>query len=109
LDAMKPGAYLINTSRGSVIDEAALRDAVKTKGLRCGLDVYEGQPGSPQSDWKTPTAELAGCAFTHHSGASTDQAQAAIADETVRIAKVYMQTGQWENCVNESALAAAAR
>ena len=99
LAAMKPGAYLINTSRGGVIDEAALREAVKSKGLRVGLDVYADQPNTPQADFATPTAGLSG-AFTHHCGASTDQAQAAIADEVVRMAKVLKETGKLENCVN---------
>jgi D-3-phosphoglycerate dehydrogenase len=98
--ALKPGTAFINTSRGGVVDEAALRDAVKTKGLRVGLDVYENQPASPQAEFKTPTAEIPGGAFTHHCGASTDQAQAAVAEETIRIVKVFTQTGRFENCVN---------
>jgi D-3-phosphoglycerate dehydrogenase len=102
--AMKPGAIFINTSRGGVVDEAALREAVKSKGLRCGLDVYEGQPGTPQADFVTPTAQLTGCTFTHHCGASTSQAQQAVADETVRILKGYKQSGRLENCVNEQSL-----
>lgn len=98
--AMKPGAAFINTSRGGVMDEAALREAVKSKGLRVGLDVYENQPATPQAEFKTPTAEIPGAVFTHHCGASTDQAQAAVAEETVRIVKVFAQTGRFENCVN---------
>jgi D-3-phosphoglycerate dehydrogenase len=98
--AMKPGACFINTSRGGVVDEAALRDAVKAKGIRVGLDVYEGQPPSPQADFATPMAQVAGASLTHHCGASTDQAQAAVADEVVRIARVFKETGRVENCVN---------
>jgi D-3-phosphoglycerate dehydrogenase len=102
--AMKPGAIFINTSRGGVVDEAALRDAVKAKGLRCGLDVYEGQPGSPQAEFVTPTVQLPGGAYTHHCGASTSQAQQAVSDETVRIVRVFMQSGRLENCVNDRGL-----
>jgi lactate dehydrogenase-like 2-hydroxyacid dehydrogenase len=38
LAALKPGAILVNTSRGAVIDQAALTNAVRTRGLRAGLD-----------------------------------------------------------------------
>lgn len=99
-DAMKPGAYFINTSRGPVVDEAALRDAVKGKGIRAGLDVWDGQPGEPAGAWDSETAKLPGVYGTCHSGASTDQAQQAVAAETVRILKVYRDTGRVENCVN---------
>lgn len=99
-DAMKPGAYFINTSRGGVVDEAALREAVKTKGVRAGLDVWEGQPGEPAAAWDSETAKLPGVYGTCHSGASTDQAQQAVAGEAVRIIKVYQETGRVENCVN---------
>ncbi len=99
--AMKPGAYFINTSRGSLVDEAALREAIASKGLRAGLDVFDNQPSTPQTDWANETAKLAGVYSTHHTGASTDQAQAAVAEETVRIVKVYKETGRAENCVNE--------
>lgn len=99
-EAMKPGAYLINTSRGTVVDEAALAAAVQQKGIRAGLDVYEKQPSSPQADFDCAVSKLPGVYTTHHSGASTDQAQNAVADETVRLVKVYLQTGRFENCVN---------
>jgi len=103
-DRMKPGAYFINTSRGSVVDEAALRAAVQAKGIRAGLDVCENQPGQVQADWSSDTAKLPGVYLTHHSGASTDQAQQAVADETVRLVRVFKETGRLDNCVNPGAI-----
>ena len=102
--AMKPGTYFINTSRGSVVDEAALRTAIKEKELRAGLDVFDGAPAETQATWDCPTAKLPGVYCTHHVGASTDQAQAAVAEETVRIVKVYAQDGRFINCVNAEQL-----
>jgi D-3-phosphoglycerate dehydrogenase len=99
-NAMKQGAYFINTSRGTVVDENALRDAITAKGLRAGLDVYDNQPATPQADWTNSTVGLHGVVATHHCGASTDQAQSAVADETVRIVKVFKETGRAENAVN---------
>jgi len=103
-EALPPGSIFINTSRGGVVDESALRKAAADKGLRVGLDVYENQPATPQADFVTATSVLSGSAFTHHCGASTDQAQQAVADEVVRMVKVYMESGHLENCVNERAL-----
>jgi D-3-phosphoglycerate dehydrogenase len=91
--AMKPRAYFINTSRGSVVDETALREAITTKGIRAGLDVYDKEPTEPKVEWSSPTATLPGVVGTHHVGASTDQAQAAVGDEVIRIVKVYRDTG----------------
>ncbi len=102
-EAMKPGSTFINTSRGGVVDEAALCQASVTRSIRVGLDVFENQPASP-GEFVTPTAALAGASLTHHCGASTDQAQLAVAEETVRIVKVFRDTGRLENCVNEASL-----
>jgi D-3-phosphoglycerate dehydrogenase / 2-oxoglutarate reductase len=98
--AMKQGAYFINTSRGGTVDEAALRDAARNRGIRVGLDVYENQPGTPQAEFSCETVNLPAGTFTHHCGASTDQAQQAVADEVVRIVKVFQQSGKLENRVN---------
>jgi D-3-phosphoglycerate dehydrogenase len=99
-EAMKPGTYFINTSRGSLVDEAALRDAVATRGIRAGLDVYEGVPAESQAKWTCEIARLPGVFTTHHVGASTDQAQNAVAAEVVRIVKLYKESGKIENSVN---------
>lgn len=102
IDAMKPGATLINTSRGTVVDEAALRRGIAEKGLRAGLDVYQGEPGSATGSFDSPLAADPGVYGTHHVGASTDQAQNAIALEAVRIVEHYRDSGQVLHCVNRA-------
>lgn len=100
LDAMKPGAFFINTSRGEVVDEAALAAAVRDKGLRVGLDVYAGEPASGTGEFAPEIVGLPGVYGTHHIGASTDQAQEAIAAEAVRIVRLFAETGHVPNVVN---------
>ena len=100
LARMKPGAMLINTARGEVVDYAALADAVKTRGLRVGLDVYANEPAAATAPFSDALAGLPGVYGTHHIGASTDQAQEAIAAETVRIVQSYKDTGRVPNVVN---------
>lgn len=102
IDAMKPGATLVNTSRGDVVDEAALRRGIADKGLRAGLDVYQNEPGSATGSFDSPLAADRGVYGTHHVGASTDQAQNAIALEAVRIVQHYRDTGQVLHCVNRA-------
>ncbi len=100
LDAMQPGAFFINTSRGEVVDEPALAAAVESKGLRVGLDVFAGEPSTGTAEFSPAIAALPGVYGTHHIGASTDQAQEAIAAEAVRIVRVFAETGRVPNVVN---------
>jgi D-3-phosphoglycerate dehydrogenase / 2-oxoglutarate reductase len=100
LARMKPGAMLINTARGEVVDDAAVAEAVKTRGLRVGLDVYANEPASATAPFSDPLVALPGVYGTHHIGASTDQAQEAIAAETVRIVRSFKETGRVPNVVN---------
>lgn len=100
LARLKPGALVINTSRGEVVDHEALAAAVREKGLRVGLDVYASEPTTATGEMKDPIVSLPGVYGTHHIGASTEQAQEAIAAETVRIVRAYMQTGEVPNVVN---------
>ncbi len=105
--AMKPGAYLINTSRGSVVDEAALRIAIREKGIRAGLDVYAAEPPGVEGRFEDPIVKDPCVYGTHHVGASTDQAQHAIAAEVVRIVEAYQHAGAVPNCVNRAVMTAA--
>jgi D-3-phosphoglycerate dehydrogenase len=100
LAKMKPGAIIINTARGEVVDHAALAAAVKERGLRVGLDVYANEPATATAPFTDGLIALPGVYGTHHIGASTDQAQEAIAAETVRIIRSYKETGRVPNVVN---------
>ncbi len=99
LDRMKEGAILLNTSRGDIVDEAALLDAIDTRGLRVGLDVYPDEPGSGATDWSSKLAQHPNVVGTHHIGASTSQAQKAVAEGVVEIIEAFVR-GEIVNCVN---------
>jgi D-3-phosphoglycerate dehydrogenase / 2-oxoglutarate reductase len=98
--AMNEGSYFINTSRAEVVDQAALIRAVKEHGLRAGLDVFAGEPTGGAGTVEDDVFKVEGVIGTHHIGASTDQAQQAIAEETVRIIREYKETGRAPNVVN---------
>jgi len=99
-EAMRPGSFFVNTSRAEVVDQAALARAVSERGLRAGLDVFAGEPSGGSGAVDDPIFQLPGVIGTHHIGASTDQAQEAIAAETVRIVRQYRETGRAPNVVN---------
>jgi D-3-phosphoglycerate dehydrogenase len=99
LAKMKDGAILVNCARGEVVDTAALKDAIKNKGIRAGLDVFENEPTGGVNDFAdTDLADIAAC--TPHIGASTDQAAEAVASEVVKIVNSFITTGVTENAVN---------
>jgi D-3-phosphoglycerate dehydrogenase / 2-oxoglutarate reductase len=97
---LRPGAIFINTARGELVDETALAAAVRERGIRAGLDVYTNEPAGATGDFVHPLVSLPGVYGTHHIGASTSQAQEAIAAETVRIIRTYKETGRVPNVVN---------
>ena len=100
LSHVKPGAIFINTARAEVVDHDALAGAVKDKGLRLGLDVFANEPSTSTGGFADPLVSQPGVYGTHHIGASTEQAQEAIADETVRIIRTFKETGRVPNVVN---------
>jgi D-3-phosphoglycerate dehydrogenase len=99
LQRMKPGAILLNTSRGDVVDEAALLKALDEGRVRAGLDVFDDEPGAGQAEWDSPLAKHPAVVATHHIGASTEQAQRAIAQGVTEIVDAFM-TGEARDCVN---------
>jgi D-3-phosphoglycerate dehydrogenase len=99
LDAVQPGTIILNTSRGEIIDEEALIDAMDAKGIRAGLDVYADEPGQSVGSIDSALARHPNVYGTHHIGASTEQAQQAIAEEVVHMIDAY-QRGDVLHCVN---------
>ena len=96
----RKGAYVINTARAEVMDYQALAEAVKEKDLRVGLDVFENEPSAATAPFTDALCASDSVYGTHHIGASTDQAQEAIAAETVRIIRTFKETGKVPNVVN---------
>jgi D-3-phosphoglycerate dehydrogenase len=98
--AMRRGAVFVNTARAESVDVAALVSAVKSGHIRAAVDVFQGEPTTPTGEVRSELFTLPGVIGSHHIGASTDQAQEAIADETVRIVRAYKETGRVPNAVN---------
>ncbi|MDH3690640.1 MAG: NAD(P)-binding domain-containing protein, partial [Gammaproteobacteria bacterium] len=101
LSHMKPDAVIINTSRGEIVDDDALIRAMETKGIRVGLDVYNNEPTSGVGEFFTSLSTHPNVYGTHHIGASTEQAQNAIAETVVEVLQVF-EKGNVMNCVNLS-------
>lgn len=100
LALMKPGASLINTARADLVDAEALAAAVRDRGIRVALDVFEQEPVGTTGAFTDPIVRLPQVYGTHHIGASTEQAQDAIAAETARIVLTYKDTGKVPHVVN---------
>jgi D-3-phosphoglycerate dehydrogenase len=100
LEAMPDGAMLINTARSELVDEEALIDLAPRKKLRIAVDVFEGEPPAAHGTVSSRLLELPSVYATPHIGASTEQAQTAIARETVRIVRSFLAEGTVPNVVN---------
>jgi D-3-phosphoglycerate dehydrogenase len=97
---MRDGAYFINTSRAEVVHQDALEVELRAKRLWAGLDVFEDEPAGGEGEYAGSLRDCPNVYCTHHIGASTDQAQEAVAAETVRIVREFKHTGIVPNVVN---------
>jgi D-3-phosphoglycerate dehydrogenase len=100
LALLRPGSIVLHTSRGGVVDDTALAAAVRSGQLRAGLDVFEGEPADSKASYKSLAAELPDIYATPHIGASTEQAEAAISEEVLRIVHDYAAHGVVHHSVN---------
>jgi D-3-phosphoglycerate dehydrogenase len=100
LAALPNGALFVNTSRADVVDQAALLAEAQSGRIRVAADVWADEPKGGTADFVSPLGKLPNVVGTHHIGASTEQAQEAIATEAVRIVESFVTRGEVPNCVN---------
>ncbi len=93
ISSLKPGTMLINTSRSEVVDQAALKKAVEEGRIVAGMDVFAEEPSFAEGEFTSELQGTKGVVITHHIGASTEQAQEAVAAETVKIVRDFLTTG----------------
>ncbi|CAO4167273.1 phosphoglycerate dehydrogenase [Methylorubrum aminovorans] len=98
---MKPGAYLINNSRGTVVDLDALADALSQGRLRgAAVDVFPVEPRSNDERFVSPLQGIPNVILTPHIGGSTEEAQDRIGSEVARKLVDYVETGSTLGAVN---------
>ena len=100
LSQLRQGAFFINTARDELVDYDALQELIVPKNLRVGLDVLPNEPQTRNSTYRHPILESGLVYAVPHIGASTDEAQIAIANETVRILRSFLTKGEVPNVVN---------
>ncbi len=103
LELLPKGAIFVNTSSADVVDYDALAKVAAARGLRIGLDVLPDEPQSRSGNYDHPVLHSGLVYATPHIGASTDEAQHAIANETVYILRSFLTKGEVPNVVNISA------
>ncbi|HEX2175643.1 MAG TPA: NAD(P)-dependent oxidoreductase [Nocardioidaceae bacterium] len=99
LARVQPGALILNTSRAEILDEGALIEAMDSKGVCAGLDVFADEPAASTGAIDSRLARHPNVYGTHHIGASTEQAQQAIAAEVLGMIAAF-QSGTVVHCVN---------
>jgi D-3-phosphoglycerate dehydrogenase len=100
LRAMKPSAILLNAARAELVQEMPLQKIVTEGRIRLGTDVFHHEPEGSAGTLNDAIGRLPTTVGTHHLGASTAQAQDAVADEVVRIVRRFLEAGEVPNCVN---------
>lgn len=98
---MKKGAYLINTSRGTLLDFAALKEALEIGQLGgAAIDVYPAEPKSNKEPFQCELAGVENVILTPHLGASTEEAQMHIASEVAVSFVKFVDTGATIGALN---------
>jgi D-3-phosphoglycerate dehydrogenase / 2-oxoglutarate reductase len=101
LAAMKPGACLINASRGTVVDIPALAQALRSKHLGgAAVDVYPEEPEGNSDGFVTELQGLPNVVLTPHIGGSTEEAQASIGKEVATSLLKFVKGGATTGAVN---------
>ena len=101
LEQMKPGAVLINASRGNVIDLEALADALEAERLLgAAIDVYPEEPQSNNEPFESRLQHLDNVLLTPHIGGSTAEAQSNIGEEVAAKLIRYSDNGSTLSAVN---------
>lgn len=101
LAAMKPGAYLLNASRGTVVDIPALAEALKSGHVGgAAIDVFPEEPETNSDGFKTPLQGLGNVVMTPHIGGSTAEAQEAIGREVGAALIKFVNVGVTTGAVN---------
>ena len=101
LQMMPQGSYLLNLSRGSVVDIGALRDALVSGHLAgAALDVFPKEPSSGKDPFDSELRGLDNVILTPHIGGSTEEAQRNIGMEVSDALIAYAQTGSSIGCAN---------
>ncbi|WAT06062.1 phosphoglycerate dehydrogenase [Rouxiella badensis] len=101
LAQMKPGALLINASRGTVIDIPALCDALRSKHLSgAAIDVFPEEPATNSDPFTSPLCEFDNVILTPHIGGSTMEAQEGIGLEVAGKLAKYSDNGSTLSAVN---------
>ena len=99
--AMKPGSYLLNNARGTVVDLDALAEAIRVGHVRgAAIDVFPTEPRSNNERFVSPLQNLPNVILTPHIGGSTAEAQARIGVEVARKLIEYSDAGSTLGAVN---------
>lgn len=98
--ALPDGAFFVNTARAELVDYDALAELAEEKRLRVALDVLPDEPSVRTTSYSHPLLGRGLVYATPHIGASTDEGQNAIADETVQILRSFLREGFVPNAVN---------
>ena len=98
---MKPACRLINTSRGSVLDISAVKEALETNKLSgVAIDVFPQEPKTSEESFDFPLQNKDHVILTPHIGGSTQEAQISIVSEVCKSLKNFLFTGTTQDSVN---------